>query len=62
MNLAARVYLGLLVSSDYPKQEPAHTVARNLDLLWFLIPIAGFLLFLETIKARYADRQVGPGI
>lgn len=73
MNLAARVYLDLVVAGKHPEQEQAYKAARNLDLLWLLIPVAGFLFFLETIKARHAkmrladanasqEMEIGPGI
>ena len=62
MNLAARVYLDIAVANKHPEQEPAYEVASNWDLLWLLVPVAGFLLFTESIKARYADRHIGPGI
>lgn len=56
MNLAAKVYLDCLVATKYPEQEPAHAVASNWDLLWFLVPICGFLLFTLSIQDRHRRR------
>lgn len=55
MNLAAKTYLEFLIASDYPEQEPAHKVAKNRDLLWFLVPVMGFLLFALAIQERYEN-------
>ena len=56
MNAAAKLYLDFHVATDYPEQEPAHTVASNWDLLWFLIPILGIMLFTLSIEERYGRR------
>ena len=51
--LAAKIYLNLLYAECCPEQEPAHQVAKWYDLLWFLIPIIGFVLFVIIIEGRY---------
>lgn len=56
MNLAAKIYLDLLVATEHPEQEPAHVVASNWDLLWLLIPICGFLMFALSIENRHQRR------
>lgn len=53
MNLAARVYLSLLFAGNYPDQEPAWQAAKNRHLLWFLVPIIGFLLFILCIEDKW---------
>lgn len=52
MNLAGKIYLTMCVAMDYPEQEPAHAVAKNRDLLWFMIPIVGPLLFTLAVEGR----------
>ena len=59
MNSAARAYLDVLCARDYPEQEPAHAVAKNADLLWFLVPVCGLVLFVSAIEARYAKAREG---
>jgi hypothetical protein len=54
MNFAGKLYLSLLCATNYPEQEPAHKVASNWDLLWFLAPIpVGLLLFMMSIENRH---------
>ena len=50
--IASNCYLDLLVARDYPEQEPEHKNARWYDLFWYLVPIIGFLLFVESIRSR----------
>lgn len=56
-NLAGRVYLDFLVAEEFPEQEPAYQCAEWYDLLWFLIPIVGLILFIEIINSRWKDRN-----
>lgn len=57
MNRAAKLYLSLLITENYPDQEPAYKVAKNHDLFWMLIPILGFLLFIGAVEDRYERQQ-----
>ena len=50
--IASNLYLELLCSIEYPKQEPEHSNAKWYDLFWILIPIVGILIFIEVIKNR----------
>ncbi len=58
MNRAGKLYLDLLVATDYPEQEPAHESANNWDLLWFMVPVVGFLIFIEATKKRHQRKGV----
>jgi len=49
---AADLYLEFKCAKGFPNQEPAYKNAKGRDLLWFLIPIYGFLIFLEVIESR----------
>jgi len=53
MNFAAKCYLTYLVAEKYREQAPAWTKAKNRDLLWLLVPIAGFALFIAAVEDRY---------
>jgi len=55
-NLAARLYLAFLCAGRYPDQEPAWQAARWYHLLWFLIPIVGFLEFIISIEDAWAKK------
>ena len=56
--IASDLYLGLLVAENYPEQELEYKKAKWYDLLWFLIPIIGFLIFYEKIHNRSKSVQV----
>ncbi len=49
---SGKVYLGCVCAEDYPEQEPEYKLAKWYDLLWFLVPILGFLLFVVSIEER----------
>lgn len=36
-------------------QDPEYQAARWYDLFWWIIPMIGFIIFLESIKARFKD-------
>ncbi len=57
MNCAGELYLDFMVAQNYPEQKPAHKVASNWDLLWFLVPIIGFMFFVMTIDDRYKKKK-----
>ena len=53
LNQAARnLYLTIAAAEEYPEQEPHHAYAKWHDLLWFIIPIVGFVLFYAGVRAR----------
>lgn len=52
-SMASKMYLSSLCSRDHPEQEAASRVAKNRDLLWYVIPFLGSLAFCLTIEARY---------
>ena len=52
MNLAAKVYLSFMVAENYREQSPAWAKAKNRDLLWMLVPVVGFMMFIEAVEAR----------
>jgi hypothetical protein len=51
-NIAGELYLELLVATDYPEHEPEYLNAKWYDLLWFIVPICGFLIFVEQVRSR----------
>lgn len=53
--LAQRAYLDCLCARGYEEQEPEFISARWYHLLWFLVPVIGFLLFVEAV--RHAGRR-----
>lgn len=55
--LAGEWYLDFLVATNYPEQCPQSEVAKGRDLLWLLIPIVGFLIFIDTIDQRYIEEN-----
>ena len=52
---ARDVYLSILCAEKYPEQCPTCDSAKWYDLLWFLIPIAGVLVFIISIEERYKE-------
>ncbi len=53
MNFAAKIYLTFLVAENYREQAPAWAKAKNRDLLWLLVPVAGFAMFIAAVEDRY---------
>lgn len=49
---AGKIYLSAICATNYPEQAPEHAFAKWYDLLWLLIPMVGYVLFVETIEAR----------
>ncbi len=52
MNFAAKFYLCFLCADNYREQAPAWKTAKNRDLLWLLVPIAGFAMFIAAVENR----------
>jgi len=52
MNFAAKFYLCFLCAENYREQAPAWAKAKNRDLLWMLVPVVGFMMFIEAVEAR----------
>ncbi len=52
MNFAAKFYLSFLCSEEYREQSPAWVKAKNRDLLWLLVPVAGFAMFIAAVETR----------
>jgi len=52
---AGRIYLSLIVADNYPEQAPEYKLARWYDLFWLLIPMIGFMIFMESIKKRSTE-------
>jgi len=50
---AQKVYLDLLCAKGFKEQEPAYTHAMWYHLFYFLIPIVGFMLFINAVNRRY---------
>ncbi len=44
------LYLDLIHARGYECQEPEHENARWYHLLWFLVPVIGFMMFIVHIK------------
>lgn len=53
--LAQKTYLSILMADNYPEQEPAYICAKWYDLLWFIIPMLGFLIFIAVVNNRYNE-------
>lgn len=53
MTIPQKVYLDIVVATNYPEQEPEHKAARWIHMLWFLVPIVGVIGFLESVKDSY---------
>lgn len=51
--LSKNIYLELLCSKGYENQTPEYKYAKGKDLLWFIIPVIGFLFFINSIENRY---------
>ena len=52
LNLAGIVYLWLHNAEDFVEQCPEAFKAKNIDLLYFIIPVVGVLLFTQVVKNR----------
>jgi hypothetical protein len=59
MTLAQKIYLELLVASEYQDQQPEYINARWYHLLYFLIPIIGIMIFVEAVRAVHKHSAVG---
>ena len=55
--VAKDFYLALVCASGYEDQEPACNYAKWYDLLWFALPIIGFVLFINIVKDRHDRAQ-----
>ena len=53
MNAAQQLYISLLHADGYEDQVPEYIAARVWHLLWLLIPVIGFLIFVEWVRFRY---------
>lgn len=51
--IAGAMYLEFYSATDYPEQCPEYQYAKWHDLLWLLIPIAGIVMFTQSIKDRH---------
>lgn len=49
---AKELYLGLFAAEDYPEQCPESEYAKWYDMLWFALPVVGFLMFVIAIEDR----------
>jgi beta-lactamase regulating signal transducer with metallopeptidase domain len=56
-SLAQKMFLDLLVAYELPEQEPEHIAARWYHMLWLLVPICGFILFIQAIQNKYYHDQ-----
>lgn len=57
-NFSAGLYVEIHAANGYEEQVPQHIVAKWYDLFWFLIPIAGILLFVAAIDDRFDKGHV----
>ena len=55
--LAQQLYTHLMCAEGFEEQIPESKYAKNTDLLWFLLPIVGTLLFFLVIEERYRDMK-----
>lgn len=56
MNLAQRMYVSLKDAEDNPDLWAKEWVAaKNIHLLWFLVPICGFLMFIVMVEESYKE-------
>jgi hypothetical protein len=55
--LAEKAYISLLCAEGYEDQVPESKAARWWHLLWFLIPIVGILIFIESIRCAAKEEQ-----
>lgn len=60
-SVAAHIYLGLKVAEEYQEQEPAWKAARWYHLLWFLVPVVGFLGFLSSVERNHYRSMIRDG-
>lgn len=58
LKLASRLFLEFLCAENYPEQEPAWQAARWYHLFWLLIPICGFLFFIEAIRGAWKQQTI----
>jgi hypothetical protein len=55
--LARDTYIKIFNAKGYEDQEPAYKAAKWYHLLWFLVPIVGFILFVIHVEETYKENN-----